>query len=181
MAYPNSMWEKAKALFLEGHSLTQIADATGISRSQISKRANKENWKSLRDGTKKETKNETNVQKTDGLLLDKLARAKYDEIVAYLKKIGKYETIDNTLVERYARAYTLYLKHYAIILKEGAVIESDKGNKYIHPANMIMQQAQNTMDKLEKQLGIGAYSRNRLAIQEQEVDEFLEFLQGKKK
>ena len=173
MAYPKSIWEKAKALYLEGKSLTRISDETGISRAQISAKAKKEQWEKEKNRTESR-------QNNTGFLMDKYAKAKYDEIVTYLKKVGKYETVDNVLIERYARAYTLYLKHYAIILKEGAVLESDKGNKYIHPANMIMQQAQNTMDKLEKQLGIGAYSRNRLAIQEQETDEFLEFLQGNK-
>ena len=175
MAYSDALWDKAREMFANGATISEISDATGINANTIRKRKKWEKWEEKFH--KNSSKNEN---KSEMLLMDKYAKAKYDEIVAYLKKVNKYENVDNVLIERYARAYSLYIRHYAIIIREGAVIESDKGNKYIHPANMIMQQASNTMEKLEKQLGIGAYSRNRLAIQEQEVDEFLEFLKGDK-
>ena len=36
------IWDKAKALFMKGDSLSEISKATGISRGQIGKKANKD-------------------------------------------------------------------------------------------------------------------------------------------
>ena len=108
--------------------------------------------------------------------IDKIAQVKFDEIIEYLKANDKFDKIDVTLVEIFARSYSSYLQYYVITMKEGAVITSDKGNKYINPANMIMQQSFNTMKSLTKELGIGSFSRAKLDIQLQERDEFLDFL-----
>ena len=112
----------------------------------------------------------------DPKAIDNIAKVKFDEIVEYLKTNDKFDKIDVTLIEIFARAYSSYLKYYVITMKEGAVIESDKGNKYINPSNMIMQQSFNTMKALTKELGIGSFSRAKLDIQLHERDEFLEFL-----
>lgn len=44
MAISQDLWNKAKEYFEAGLSLTDIVDRTGISKSQISKKATKENW-----------------------------------------------------------------------------------------------------------------------------------------
>ena len=44
MAISQDLWLKAKEYFEAGLSLTDIVDRTGISKSQISKKATKENW-----------------------------------------------------------------------------------------------------------------------------------------
>lgn len=108
--------------------------------------------------------------------ISKIAQTKFDEIVEYLKENKKFDSIDVALIEIFARAYETYLQYYVITVKEGAVLTSDKGNKYINPANMIMQQSFNTMKSLTKELGIGSFSRAKLDIQLQERDEFLDFL-----
>jgi len=110
--------------------------------------------------------------------MSKVAQAKFDEIVEYLKSNDKFDKIDVALIEVFARAYETYLQYYVITVKEGAVLTSDKGNKYINPANMIMQQSFNTMKGLTKELGIGSFSRAKLDIQLKERDEFMEFLQS---
>ena len=108
--------------------------------------------------------------------MGKIAQEKFDEIIDYLKENHKFDKIDVSLVEVFARAYETYLQYYIITVKEGAVLVSDKGNKYINPANMIMQQSFNTMKSLTKELGIGSFSRAKLDISLQERDEFLAFL-----
>lgn len=112
----------------------------------------------------------------DPKAMGKIAKEKFDEIVEYLKANNKFDKIDVTLIEVFARAYETYLKYYVITAREGAVLESDKGNKYLHPANMVMQQSFNTMKILAKELGIGSLSRAKLDIQLQERDEFLKLL-----
>lgn len=72
MAIDKSLWKKAKAYFEAGKSLTYIAEKTGISRSQLSKKSKAEEWqkektKHLKDAVVEleaeketlETKNET--------------------------------------------------------------------------------------------------------------------------
>lgn len=44
MAIDKEVWEKAKALFELGKSLTYISDETGINKSSISKKAKAESW-----------------------------------------------------------------------------------------------------------------------------------------
>ena len=44
MAYTESQWEKAKAYYEAGMSLSQIKDKTNIARNTISQRAKKEQW-----------------------------------------------------------------------------------------------------------------------------------------
>lgn len=44
MAYNDSQWEKAKAYYEAGMSLSQIKDKTNIARNTISQRAKKEQW-----------------------------------------------------------------------------------------------------------------------------------------
>lgn len=121
-------------------------------------------------------KNSERLKFDDPKAMDTLARDKFEEIVEYLKENNKFDKIDVTLVEIFARAYSSYLTYYVKTVSEGAVLTSDKGNKYINPANMIMQQSFNTMKSLAKELGIGSLSRAKLDIQIQERDEFLEFL-----
>ena len=110
--------------------------------------------------------------------MSKVAKEKFDEIVDYLKANDKFDKIDVTLIEVFSRAYETYLQYYVKTVKEGAVLTSDKGNKYINPANMIMQQSFNTMKSLTRELGIGSFSRAKLDIQIKERDEFMEFLQS---
>jgi len=113
--------------------------------------------------------------------MDKVAKRKYNEIVKYLKDNGKFNKVDTALIEVFANAYSTYKKYYEITLEEGAVLTSDKGNKYLNPANMVMQQSFNTMRSLAKELGIGNFSRAKLDMQIQEKDEFKEFLEDDKK
>lgn len=117
----------------------------------------------------------------DPKAMDKVAREKFDEIIEYLKENNKFDKIDVTLVEIFARAYSSYLTYYVKTIQEGAVLTSDKGNKYINPANMIMQQSFNTLKALAKELGVGTLSRAKLDIQIQERDEFLDFLKSNDK
>lgn len=44
MAYTNTQWEKAKAYYESGLSLSQIKEKTGIARNTISQRAKREQW-----------------------------------------------------------------------------------------------------------------------------------------
>ena len=44
MAISQDIWDKAKALFMTGDSLSKIATVTGISKGAIGKKANKEGW-----------------------------------------------------------------------------------------------------------------------------------------
>ena len=102
-----------------------------------------------------------------------IAQAKFNEIVQYLKENGKFNQIDTVLIEIFARAYETYLEHYHITIKQGAVLKSDKGNEYLSPANMVMQQSFKTMQSLTKELGIGNFSRAKLDMQIQERDDFI--------
>ncbi len=45
MAISKDIWDKAKALFMKGDSLSVISKETGISKGAIGKKAQKEDWK----------------------------------------------------------------------------------------------------------------------------------------
>lgn len=49
MAYSQEQWERARALFCLGYSLGDIERDTGISKAQISKKSNKEQWEKETD------------------------------------------------------------------------------------------------------------------------------------
>ena len=111
--------------------------------------------------------------------LSRSAKKLYFEVTNYLKKIEKYDEIDHSLIILFADTYDLYLKNKKIVDEEGAVLTRQNGNKYLHPAYIVMQQAVKSMKSLAGALGIGAEARNKLRIDSSiNDDEFLEFLKG---
>ncbi len=85
MAISKEVWQKAKEYFEAGLSLTDIVDRTNISKSQISKRASKENWEkgnekkqlisqAVEVATKKETLKETALEVHNELVDEQIRR-----------------------------------------------------------------------------------------------------------
>jgi predicted DNA-binding protein YlxM (UPF0122 family) len=85
MAISQDKWDKAKEYFEAGLSLTEIVDRTEISKSQISKKATKENWQkgnekkqlisqAVEVAIKKETLKETALEVHNELVNDELRR-----------------------------------------------------------------------------------------------------------
>lgn len=85
MAISQELWNKAKEYFEAGLSLTEIVDRTEISKSQISKRATKENWQkgnekkqlisqAVEVAIKKETLKETALDVHNELVNEQLRR-----------------------------------------------------------------------------------------------------------
>jgi predicted DNA-binding protein YlxM (UPF0122 family) len=85
MAINQELWNKAKEYFEAGLSLTEIVDRTNISKSQISKRATKEQWEkgnekkqlitqAVEVAIKKETLKETALEVHNELVSDELRR-----------------------------------------------------------------------------------------------------------
>jgi len=56
MAYTKEQWEKAKAYYEAGLSLSKIKDKTGIARNTISQRAKREQWEQGKNSDYIETK-----------------------------------------------------------------------------------------------------------------------------
>lgn len=109
--------------------------------------------------------------------LSKQGKELYNNITEYLKKINKYDEIDHSLIILMADTYDLYLKNKAVVDVEGAFLERQNGNKYLHPAYTVMQQAIKSIKSLAGALGIGAEARNKMGVEaRQEEDEFLKFL-----
>ena len=109
--------------------------------------------------------------------LSRKAKKLYNQVVEYLKKIDKYAEIDQSIITLFADTYDLYLKNKKIVDEEGAVLTRQNGNKYLHPAYIVMQQAVKSMKSLAGALGIGAEARNKLGIEDTgEDDEFIRFM-----
>ena len=109
--------------------------------------------------------------------LGKEAKELYKNVVDYLKRINKYDEIDHSLIILFADTYDLYLRNKAVVDKEGAFLTRQNGNKYLHPAYTVMQQAIKSMKSLAGALGIGAEARNRIGIENTgQDDEFIAFL-----
>ena len=109
--------------------------------------------------------------------LGKEAKELYKNVIDYLKRINKYDEIDHSLIILFADTYDLYLRNKAVVDKEGAFLTRQNGNKYLHPAYTVMQQAIKSMKSLAGALGIGAEARNRIGIESTDQDdEFMEFL-----
>lgn len=111
MAISQEVWNKAKEYFEAGLSLTEIVDRTNISKSQISKRATKENWQkgnekkqlisqAVEVAEQKETLNETALQVHNELVDEQLRRrnlvfnASEKLLVKATKMIEKNQTVD---------------------------------------------------------------------------------------
>ena len=109
--------------------------------------------------------------------LGKEAKELYKNVIDYLKRINKYDEIDHSLIILFADTYDLYLRNKAVVDKEGAFLIRQNGNKYLHPAYTVMQQAIKSMKSLAGALGIGAEARNKIGIETiNEDDEFMAFL-----
>lgn len=63
MAYSDSQWEKAKAYYEAGMSLSQIKDKTNIARNTISQRAKKEQWEHAKNSEYIEAKIKVETKK----------------------------------------------------------------------------------------------------------------------
>jgi len=63
MAYTESQWEKAKAYYEAGMSLSQIKDKTNIARNTISQRAKREQWEHSKNSDYIEAKIKVETQK----------------------------------------------------------------------------------------------------------------------
>lgn len=110
MAISKEVWQKAREYFEAGLSLTDIVDRTNISKSQISKRASKENWEkgnekkqlisqAVEVATKKETLKETALE-VHNELVDEQVRRRNLVFKASEKIIKKAtEIIDNGTVD----------------------------------------------------------------------------------
>lgn len=111
MAISQEVWNKAKEYFEAGLSLTEIVDRTNISKSQISKRATKENWQkgnekkqlisqAVEVAEQKETLNETALQVHNELVDEQLRRrnlvfnASEKLLVKATEMIKKGQTVD---------------------------------------------------------------------------------------
>ena len=65
MAIAQENWDLAKALFMAGKSLNQIAKETGINRSTVGKKAQKENWNKETISTLVEKQIDTTIQQDE--------------------------------------------------------------------------------------------------------------------
>ena len=63
MAYTESQWEKAKAYYEAGMTLSQIKDKTNIARNTISQRAKREQWEHSKNSEYIEAKIKVECQK----------------------------------------------------------------------------------------------------------------------
>lgn len=63
MAYTESQWEKAKAYYEAGMTLSQIKDKTNIARNTISQRAKREQWEHSKNSEYIEAKIKVESQK----------------------------------------------------------------------------------------------------------------------
>lgn len=87
MAYSDTQWEKAKAYYEAGLSLSKIKDKTGIARNTVSQRAKREQWEQGVDtdyieakeiiASKKGTKTEQHIAILDEIADDKIKLNKF--------------------------------------------------------------------------------------------------------
>jgi len=110
--------------------------------------------------------------------LDRIGKKVYRRLHHHLSLNGLLQDIDELLIEQFAEAYSSYRKNIEIVKKEGDVLISDKGNRYIHPAKSAMSSDFKQMQQLAKVMGIGVANREKLKIIIENDDEFIKFLKN---
>lgn len=106
MAYTESQWEKAKAYYEAGMSLSQIKDKTNIARNTISQRAKREQWEHSKNSEYIEAKIKVETQK--GTILEQsgtVALNIADDIA--LDRAKSITLFQNSALKNQAKANTL--------------------------------------------------------------------------
>jgi len=89
MAISQDKWDKAKALFEQGLSLSQIEDETEINKTSISKKAKNENW----------LKSKNQQLKSEIIALDKEKSTLDTKINTTVEKLSKLSDFEITMLD----------------------------------------------------------------------------------
>jgi len=138
-----SKWNLAKEYFEAGLSLSEITDKTGISKSQISKKANSENWKK--------------------------GNEKKQLIIEAIKVQEKKETLNETALNVHNEIVEEYLRSKDLIFKSTLKNISMMAKK-LNDGSTIAEHklAQDTIDKASLTLGVNQrHSNTQVSIENQ--------------
>ena len=159
MAIDKDVWLKAKALFEIGKSLTDIAEATGIDKSSISKRAKKEGWDKGKNQQlvidKVNTVNDleelnSQIQQLPSQIQQEVVNAEISEQLALIKSI---QNLDKGA-----------LNLHGIILKK-TISKAMSGEMSEQEASRVAQSMGLSVDKVAARAGIGKEPQTQVNIQ----------------
>lgn len=114
--------------------------------------------------------------------LDDDARIEWNRLAPELGKLGLLTQVDRTAFAAYCQAWSTWAKACKQLADEGPVLESDKGNMYLNPWQMVASQALEQVNKFGAQFGLTPGSRRKLDVKEPpKEDPFDAFMKGKGK
>lgn len=160
MAIDKDVWLKAKALFEIGKSLTDIAEATGIDKSSISKRAKSKSWEK---GKIQHLVSE-NVQALQNVEIAK------DKIQQEIQHPIQQEVVNAEISEQLALIKSIQnldkgaLNLHGIILKK-TISKAMSGEMSEQEASRIAQSMGLSVDKVAARAGIGREPQTQVNIQ----------------
>jgi P27 family predicted phage terminase small subunit len=94
--------------------------------------------------------------------LDKIARAKWDEIVPQLMEQGVLSTLDGQILEAYCRSYSLW-KVYALKAEKAPMIKTPFGPK-VNPAAAEARKWETLVNQCGDRLGLSPSARTRVGV-----------------
>lgn len=104
--------------------------------------------------------------------IDEKVESYISHVKSYLKKeYGEIPSEYSSSLEMLETNYRIFLIAKQQIEKEGVIINDFRGQKKVHPAQIVMKDAQNALLKVQTQFSLTSYSRAKTKhIKEEETD-----------
>lgn len=136
-----------------------------------------------RPGAGRPTKNDPKLKKIfdkfSGLAkLNKIGKKEEQRVMKILETQGKLSDLDFALIRAYSLAFQEWNEAELSLQKQGLIIENSSGNPIANPYIRIRDNAFKRMLEIAKEMGFSIKSRSKLKFDNEEKDEFLEFLKG---
>lgn len=135
--------------------------------------------KRLRGNPGKRKLNEREPQPAAGKLptaprwLSEEARRQWRKVAGPLHRCGLLTEIDGMALGMLCESFAQYVEARRVVDQEGMLVESDKGNKYQHPAVGLMKSARVEVLKWAREFGMTPASRSRIALESPKEEESL--------
>jgi P27 family predicted phage terminase small subunit len=136
-----------------------------------------------RPGAGRPTKNDPKLRKIfekfSGLAkLNRIGKKEEQRVMKILETQGKLSDLDFALIRAYSLAFQEWNEAELSLQKQGLIIENSSGNPIANPYIRIRDNAFKRMLEIAKEMGFSIKSRSKLKFNDEEKDEFLEFLKG---
>lgn len=98
------------------------------------------------------------------------AKREWRRIIKVLMDLGLYTEVDRAALAMYCQAWGRWVEAERELVKQGAVLTSDKGNLYQNPWLHVANKAWEQMRKVLAEFGLSPSSRSRLMLTAGERD-----------